>query len=274
MSYSNKKIFFLALFFFSFIFLSTFSQNTNEFYKLSSDQLRKGNYNEALEYINKALVLDSTNTNYIVQKAYVYYFKGKFDEAIKLCQLAPNATKTHMLRGDICMKNKSYGGAIFFYSKVLKQPISKDTLCIYYTNRGLAHFALESYLKAKEDFEEAAKLFPDSINNSYALATCYLELFQLDKAYSIINYNINYAPQNSKYFKLLGKVLYLKKEYPRAIEAMVKYCDLNKEDGDGFSLLSSIYLENKEFDKALLTINYANTIKSDPIINVIYNCVI
>jgi tetratricopeptide (TPR) repeat protein len=126
----------------------------------------------SLQDINKAISLQSSNTQYLVQKA--SYLRNTHDsetglpdllEAIatlsEAIQLAPDSARFYDLRGQIQFENGQRLSAIADFSKAIE--MNPDA--VYFGDRGLTYLILEDYQDAINDFTSAVEL--DPLNEDY-----------------------------------------------------------------------------------------------------------
>lgn len=250
---------------FSFLILvksiSLTAQSANDFYRSSQNLMNKGDLNEALIFINKALVLDSAKSGYFLQKALVYYKMAKYDQAIRYCysalKIEPENLNVFLLRGQICLVTESYGGSIFFFDKIIKQSTDTNLLYLSYLNRAKVYHALGKVKDENNDLRFLRKLTPDSIEVLYLLAQNYQTSRNMDSAYVAYNNILTSNPNNCEVYKKMAEVECARKNYTHAIEVLKTYQKLKEDDKNIYAFLSTIYIENQDFDNAVQAIRQA-----------------
>ena len=257
-----------------FLIISTvhnvLAQNPSELYNSSIEQMNKGDYPIAMNYINRALQGDSSKSDYVLQKAKLCYYLNKYDEAIRYCysiqKTQPDNPQVLLLRGLIGLTTKSYGGAIFLFGKVIKSSTDKDCLSKAYLYRGKVYLATDKANEAIADLNAANVIKPDSLDILMSYAEAYIKLNQIDEAIAKVSKAISMHPKYADAYKTLGYIYYQKKENDKALDALNKFCELNSNDVGVFQTMSLIYLDSKIFDNALLNIGRASQIDpSDPL---------
>lgn len=243
------------------------SQSSSELYKQSQEFMNKGDYDEALISINRALVIDSTESDYYLQKAVLYFRMAKYDQSIRYCYSAlknePENLDVFLLRGQICLVTESYGGSIFFFDKVIKQTDDINLLYFAYLNRAKVYHALGKAKEENNDLRTLMKLCPDSVKATYLLAQNFHSLNNLDSAYLFYDEVIQKKASFSDAYKKIAEVECSRKNYSNAVVILKKYQALRADDKTVHAILSSIYLESNDFDNAIKVIKQA--IATDPL---------
>jgi tetratricopeptide (TPR) repeat protein len=264
----SMKIALFVLFFLGFPLLLR-SQSAAEFFLFGQEQIDKGNYAEALILTNKSIRLDSSKSDYYLQRATIFYNLAKYDDAIKDCysslKIEADKPEVYYLRGQICLVTESYGGAIVFFNKTIKSAKKNDLLLNAFVNRGNAYSSLGKLNEAHDDFMKAYELDHESIVVLIHLAENYYSLKQTNEALTILDKAILNQPDNPQIYELLGRISVDNKDFPKAIESFKKFCTLKPTDARIASLLAQAYLEVKDYPEALLSVNHALTLDpSDP----------
>ncbi len=160
---------------------SSGAQNFDDKYYLNGlAQATQGNFDEAKDYFQKSLQLDSDRlpaqkaariltdlaNNKITAKAAVYIFqgidhrtKGELDEAIskldRAVLLSPGYAPVYNERGFAYYRDGSYELAVSDFNKAVE--IEPDFTDAYY-NRGITYYLDHQYKKALADIEKAQAL--------------------------------------------------------------------------------------------------------------------
>ncbi len=256
MRFTIQLIFFLAVF-------STHlnAQDALAYYKQSQEQMLSGKYLEAMGSINQAINVDSSKADYFLQKATLYYHLKEYKDALRQCYAAhkiePDKPQVHYLRGLLSLSTDNYGGAIFFLGKVISLSPDKDYTYRAYIGRGKAYLRTSKLNEAITDFASASSLKPDSIEPQLLMATAYIKAEVHDKALPIIEKIIQSNPNIAVSYKLLGSIYKDKKAFAKAESAYNTYCGQVANDAEAFQEMAYLYLENKEYDKARVSIEKA-----------------
>lgn len=166
----------------------TFSQNSEEL-KNAEQYYKTGNYVQAIDLYEKALIDDPKNSYIQGQIGFAYLFLKKYEQS-KL-----NFTEAIMLDSTIADYYNGRGLAAAYMSDVnsaigdFSTAIKYDpTFSHAYLNRGSAYTTIANNDLAINDLLEAEKLDKKNPDVNYQLARLYYK--KLDYAKSIENYNI------------------------------------------------------------------------------------
>jgi tetratricopeptide (TPR) repeat protein len=155
---SYKYMFFLS-FFFSF---SVFSQTADEHYKKGEQQIKMGDYNDAIEHYTNAIKADSAHNQSYLRRAFCFNATGKFLESINDYNiiLANDPKNVFALnsRGGCYNKLERYAEAMEDFNAVLA--IDKSNIQAI-NNRGWAKKGLGNMKAACEDWNKAKQLGSD-----------------------------------------------------------------------------------------------------------------
>lgn len=256
-----KRPFLLFLIFLLFPLQFNNAQDASELYNESTSAFKNKDFTKAEIIINKAIQADSTRSEFYILRARISMEQEKYDNTIKDCyyalKLTPGNPEVYMLRGELCMITKSYGGAILFFGKAINGFSDNDMLCKAFVNRGNAYFNLDKFSEAQNDFMSAYDINPNSTDVLFPLAKTYIKLnhkkealYTLDK---IIKEDAQYAPA----YQLLGSIETGNEEFEKAIDAYNTYLTLNPKSGETYISLAGIYVKMKKYDLALLNANKA-----------------
>lgn len=146
-----------------------------------------GDYDEALEYCNQAIALDSVKTNYLYEKANILDNAGRTQEAIKTMSdyiaNTPDEPAGYYQRGWFKDHSGDIEGALEDYTMAITlQP----NVAYAYLNRGVLYRLKGENAKAESDFKQVVRLdsIPEEAECSFY---AYYYLGQKDKAIEILN---------------------------------------------------------------------------------------
>lgn len=164
--------------------------------RISSCYQAEGYYDKALEYIDYAMAIDSTDNENRLLKADILYEKGEYNDAIsqisEYINNNPEYSFGYYKRGFYKDNIKDYDGAIKDYSIAI---IQDPDYYYAYLGRGDMYKMKGEIEKAKADYQKVIEL--DSIYNEESCAQfAYMELGYKDKAKEIQNRVIESAPDN------------------------------------------------------------------------------
>ena len=191
-------------------------------YRISNCYEELGNWKQALEYADKALEIKPDDTDYINQKANLYWFSGDLDSAIaevsKCVEAEPENYFYYHRRGWFKEHNNDFDGALEDYStSIILQPKHAYT----YMTRGRLYLTRGEEDLAKQDFITCTQL--DTIPNSNSCAEyAWFYLGEKDKAVDFMNKLLDDDPEGNYYdaaclYSIMGQkeeaLDYLKKAF-------------------------------------------------------------
>ncbi len=211
--------------------------------------LKSGNFEKALEHVNSALAIKSTDKGLKI-KAKILSQMGKYDEALLLLQR-------------VLEENVRDDEAWFILATVLENMGRDDEAeeaygqCTRFNprnfgcwlNRGNLLFMLEKYDEALMCYENALKIrqdMPEVWNNRGVVLK---HMGKYDEAMKSYNAAITYDPKFAQAYLNKAILFYEMKRYEEAENSVYEY--LSHEEGDsGYVLLANIYLKRQMPSKA------------------------
>ena len=162
----NTSIRLLLIILLSFLFSCATTQqeqveckDANHCHQLGLTHIQKGDFNQAILYLNKAIELDPTDPVLYSNRGAAYATKGRNDQAIsdwtKALDINPKYSSAYYNRGRTFCVMKQYDKAISDLDKVLE--IDRTHARAYY-ERGIAHYEKSQYDLALSDFNKAQEL--------------------------------------------------------------------------------------------------------------------
>lgn len=120
-------------------------------------RMLSGEYSGALSDFNKALQLEATDVETLINRGILYERMKNYDLAIsdysKAIELQPNSPKAYLNRGNVLYKLHEYEDALNDYNVAL---IYDEDYGLAYYQRGITYFRLQQHDKACEDIQKAA----------------------------------------------------------------------------------------------------------------------
>lgn len=136
--------------------------------------LFQGDYSNAIDLLKKAVAEDKTKTSYRLHLARAYYYAGRQQESEKLLtdilKETPDHVEAGQLLAEIFTKAKKWEDVVKVLEPLLKYRHDYPT----YHLLAEAEYNLNDYEKARNHFEEAIKLNPNSGGDHYQLGNIYL----------------------------------------------------------------------------------------------------
>ncbi len=138
------------------------------------DAMFKGQYQEAVDLLTKAVAADKTKTSYRLYLARAYRYAGKDDEAVKhldeILETSPDHVEAGQALGEIHAAAKRWKDVVRVLEPLLKFRHDYPT----YHMLAEAQYNLGEHDKARKHYEEAVKLNPQSASDHYQLGNIYL----------------------------------------------------------------------------------------------------
>jgi type IV pilus assembly protein PilF len=136
--------------------------------RLGNSMLQEGRPTQALAELIKANELDPNNPTIRNVLGIAYLEKGMVRQAIyqfeKALTLKPDYVEVHNNLGTALLRDGRVKEAITEFNKTLEDPLYGTPHFVYY-NLGRANYVLKDYDRARENYQEAIKIWP-----SYSLA--------------------------------------------------------------------------------------------------------
>ena len=169
--------------------------------------ISEGKYEEALENMNKAIELDSYNSNYYYLRGNLEFnledLKGAFADINRAVELNPDIAKYYMARGAVKLMLNNFMGAFEDVNKAIELDENNS---VYYVSRANIKLILKSYNSALSDYNKAIKLDPE--NPSYYILRADFKYHFGDYEGSLKDYNtaIMLDPENPEYYILRAPI--------------------------------------------------------------------
>lgn len=149
-----------------FINFTVFGQSAEGYYKKASDFYDKGDYDNAVINVNKALQADSINVNYLLLKGNAFAMENKILDAFDAYTLAinsnPGNSYVYNQRGLLLMNIQEANYAISDFSAALNFEEVDSIKLTLFLNRGVAKVNMRDFQGAYDDFIAALKF--DTLN--------------------------------------------------------------------------------------------------------------
>ena len=215
----------------------------------AEDFYNHGNYEKALDYVNRAISIKSTPKSQKI-KVRILHAMGRYDEALSILKalLEGNVKddESWFLLGSILESmgredeaEEAYGQCVRFNSRNLG--------C--WLNRGNILFSEEKMDEALICYENALKIrqnMPQVWNNRGVVLK---HMGKLDEAMRSYNAALKYDEKFADAYLNKAILFYGMRRYEEAENSLVQYLKL-KEDPQGYVLLANIYLKRQLLSKA------------------------
>ena len=189
--------------------------------------LEKGNYNEALHQINKAISISTYFSRAYYIRAITNFFLLDFEAACTDRRItieidANNSDISVIIPDRFCTSSENeqlefaaasftkngkltYKQAILAYTKLIKLDAQND---IFYNSRGAIYVELNDYKSAKKDFNKALEINPNSLESLGNRAFSYFMLGNYEEAKNDAQKSLDLNPSYIQAYALLGQAKY------------------------------------------------------------------
>ena len=259
--------------------------DSDEFADIISYYSSNGFYDEALKASYDALSIHPNNEDILLEKAYIYLYKGAIDKAEKLANQLTKKNRTNdvvLLNIEICLASRKTHKIEPLLSHI-EHPNNLDTIvdvCYVLMSvdeisniakewiaKGLAKYPKEEsflqvyaeYLKRNGELEKAAKVINQLIDtdpyNTYywwTLSVVYFELTLYEKCKEALEFTLATDEDFADAYYILGQLKMMSQEYKNAIDLFKVAAEKGSSDivGVYMNLANSSYqINNKQHDK-------------------------
>jgi tetratricopeptide (TPR) repeat protein len=173
------------------------------------------------------------------------------DASNQMVRLAPGLYEGYALRGLANINSKRYVLA----EQDIRQAIAlAPENSLGYVQLGNLRFVQKQYPDAIKAYQDALDRNPSSTDSLRGLISIYVAEKQTDKAIAVANAQISKSPNSSKFYRLLGTVLFqIKRDLSGAEAAFEKSVALDKQDYDAWIQLCQVRAAKGEIDQAIAT---------------------
>ena len=169
------------------IILAACSPSEEELLKAAKEKLDKNSYNEAIKYLDEAILINNTNEGSFNMRGVAYFQLEDYDRAIEnfntAISLDSNNYKPYYNRGNAHLNLKDYEKALIDYNKAIDiLPNNADL----YINRAIVLFELKQFEASVADNQFAIKLSPGNYLPYLNNAKTYVQLGKFDQAEELL----------------------------------------------------------------------------------------
>jgi tetratricopeptide (TPR) repeat protein len=234
------------------------------------NELRKGNYDDAIEYYKKAIEQSPSNADYYDKLGRAYNAKRDLDSALssynKAIELNPKNALYYMHRGLIHREMRNYDLAVDAYSKA----IELDPKSVFYNlERGRAYEANGQRDRAFNDYDTAIELQSTQIKLHSTNAAYYVDrasLFERKSDYdrAIVDYTsaIGLNPSNAAYYNDRAWSYFKGGKAAQGLPDVEKSLELRPNDAPALDTRAHIYEAMGKREEAIA--DYRQALKLAP----------
>ncbi len=232
--------------------------NITVLYDLGYYYERLHNYHPSIKFYNRYLDIDPFSENVWYNLGVVYYKINKIDKAIEAYDYAiavnPTYPSAYFNKANIYANNKEYVKAIKVYNDFLElEPENVQGWCYL----GECYEETGYYLKALEIYKKVITIdnsWPDGWYGA-GIALMYLEKYR--EAVTYLLKAIEFEKDNSEYWFTLAENYEKDGRIRDARKSYEQVTMLDHDDREAWIRLAYIYINEKEYDKALVVLRDA-----------------
>ena len=199
------------------------------FYSLGLCYQRLEKYQEAEQYFTKSIALHPTATSHM-ERARTYSSLGNYgnsaidlDRALELCNQHPSIELYKLMAFVSLQRGKSQEAIQSASQVILEDPGYINAYLI----RGEALYRNGKFSESIKDYDNAIRLNPPSKEKIYFnRSLAHLKIRDLDSAALDLKMSLEQNPNESKYYNLLGYILFNQGKLEKALTYLNKACEI------------------------------------------------
>lgn len=212
----------------------TFGSDSDLYYELGYTCYELQRYDEAVEYLDKAIDLDSEYLDAYIFKGYSLAELQKYDEADKCADVLEALDKNNAYACNIRGLTKVYTGnyeeGIKNFDKAIALYSAKGKFEAAYINKAWALYSQKNYSDCLDYCNSVKADLPESYDIAYYAGDCYSILGEHDKAISAYEEAFKLEPDDTSLLTNIGWEYYILEEYEKAKDYVKKAQDIYSED--------------------------------------------
>ncbi len=218
---------------------------------LASEYEVLGEYNKAIDVLNKAIKDNPNNESAIYEIAYCYDQIGDFEKSIdcysKFIDENPYSFTSWYNLGNAYSKIENYEKAIWAYDYCL---LINDSFPPVYFNLANAYLADNKYRKAIENFHKCIEMEGDDPIAFCYIGECHEQLNELELARLFYNKSLELAPVFPDAWLGLGIVTDLEGNTRESLAFIKKALELDPDNASIYHVLAGAYEKLGEIEEA------------------------
>jgi tetratricopeptide (TPR) repeat protein len=161
----------------------TENRTANDWFKIATDFVAKGDYENAVSFFNRTIELEPNMSEAYLYRGLAYRNMQKYKEALadynKLLSIEPNSAPAYNNRGVVYWKQGKHKEALADYNKTISLAPNDY---IVYNNRGVVYYEMGNYDSALADYSKAISLNPKFAQSYWNRAVSYLKINKKEDA--------------------------------------------------------------------------------------------
>ncbi|MFH2002121.1 MAG: tetratricopeptide repeat protein, partial [Planctomycetota bacterium] len=228
-------------------------KNAMAFYSRGIEWENHGKKDKALADYSRALELDPHNWQVLYSRANIWYQKENYDKVIDDCSKAiendPDNAGAFLFRGLAWHNKKDYDKALIDYTKTIE--ISPEWAAAY-SYRGMTWNEKWEYRRAADDFDRAIDLEPGNLDFLLKRADTWFLLSEIDKAVADYTQALKHGQNEARILNQRAAAWIRGGNYDKAVEDYNLAIEIEPESIEYISSRAGAYFGEGEYDKAIL----------------------
>ena len=209
-------------------------------------------YNEALNYFDKALALNPNDSEILYYKSLALANLGDFEIALDMIERAiklnSNEDRYWNDKANFLTRLGNFDEAEKCFNKAIELN-PKDS--VLFANKGFMYLQTDLPEKALESYRKAYELDSNNIHNIVCMANVYIELHDFPKADEYFTKAAGIDDENEEYLTAMAHYMMFQDELNESIEYWDKLLEIYPDRAEVWMYKSMVYLMmNNEFDAA------------------------
>ena len=207
-------------------------------------------YNESLNYFDKALELNPNDSEIIYYKSLALANLGDFEIALDMIERAINLNSKEDRywndKANFLTRVGNFDEAEKCFNKAIEL---NPTDSVLFANKGFMYLQTDRPEKALESYKKAYDLDRNNIHNIVCMANVYIELYDFPKADEYFTKAAMIDDENEEYLTAMAHYMMFQDNLNESIEYWDKLLEISPDRADVWMYKSMIYMMmNNEFD--------------------------
>ncbi len=260
---------------FLFFILPTilFAQTEEQYLRRAEQAQEKNNYREAINYITKAIELDSFNALYYEMRGIIIAglnvnnkqlehvdiqsFKGALDDFNRALELEPENPDFYQSRGTLYLNFRKYQEALYDFEQQLKFVNYTSETVLAMAGKARAKFESKEFDASFKILEDALELDSSNIFVLNNLALQYLILEDFESARRYLNKALANNAEDRITLGNMGYVALKSGKFEQALKIFNLVIDRDPDIGLFYNNRGFIKFKFGQYEEALIDINHA-----------------
>lgn len=223
----------------------------------------RGNINEAIKLMKKAVGNAPENPKFLDNLGQLYRKNGHVEEAIKAYRRAlsadPSFADTHNNLGNALIEMSQYEAAIGHYQKALESEANNPRITY---NLATTLLKQESIKDAVKKFRQVLQLVPDFTDAHVNLGQCLIKQGNIDDSITHIQRALELDPNHAAAHNNLGVILANRGDWDEAIDQHRRAVDIDPSFVDAWNNLAIALNKTGALEEAMVC--YQRSLEIDP----------